>query len=85
MCIRDRGTGGGRAGWLRGGGGYVGSPQTAGQADPAGAGGYGAVSYTHLLVGFLLMELYTVFNFFRVLLDKDFGKAKEPAEEGGSE
>lgn len=44
-----------------------------------------SLSQMPLLVGFLLMELYTVFNFFRVLLDKDFGKAKEPAEEGGSE
>ena len=41
-----------------------------------------SLSQMPLLVGFLLMELYTVFNFFRVLLDKDFGKAKEPAEEG---
>ncbi|MBP3319688.1 MAG: TRAP transporter small permease subunit [Ruminiclostridium sp.] len=31
-----------------------------------------------LLLGFIFMELYTVFNFFRVLLDKDFGK--EPPE-----
>ncbi len=38
-----------------------------------------------LLVGFILMELYTVFNFFRVLLDKDFGKAKGVVEEGGTE
>lgn len=34
-----------------------------------------------LLVGFIMMEVYTVFNFFRVLLDKDFGKTVE--EVGG--
>lgn len=39
-----------------------------------------------LLIGFILMELYTVFNFFRVLLDKDFGKTDdEKASEGGGE
>ena len=31
-----------------------------------------------LLIGFIFMELYTVFTFFRVLLDKDFGKDPEP-------
>jgi len=31
-----------------------------------------------LLIGFIFMELYTLFTFFRVLFDKDFGKEKEP-------
>lgn len=36
-----------------------------------------------LLIGFIFMELYTVFHFFRVLLDKDFGKeAVEDSAEG---
>ena len=37
-----------------------------------------------LLIGFILMELYTVYHFFRVLLDKDFGKPKEE-QIGGEE
>lgn len=36
-----------------------------------------------LLIGFLLMELYTVFNFFRVLLDPGFGKPPEAPPSGG--
>lgn len=34
-----------------------------------------------LLIGFIFMELYTVFHFFRVLLDKDFGKEAAETEE----
>lgn len=33
-----------------------------------------AYSQMPILVGFILMELYTAFNFIRVLLDKDYGK-----------
>lgn len=39
-----------------------------------------------LLIGFILMEIYTVFNFFRVLLDKEFGKTEKTdgeASDGG--
>ena len=36
-----------------------------------------------LLFGFIMMELYTVFNFFRVLLDKNFGQPSVPAGDGG--
>ena len=38
-----------------------------------------------LLIGFIFMELYTVFHFFRVLLDKDFGKEKEEIDRNGEE
>ncbi len=41
-----------------------------------------SLSQMPLLVGFILMELYTVFNFLRVLVDKDFGKTEE--EKGGT-
>ena len=43
-------------------------------------------SHLPLLVGFIMMELYTVFHFFRILLDKDFGKQTEKElPEGGEE
>lgn len=38
-----------------------------------------------LLIGFILMELYTVYHFFRVLLDKNFGIPQETASESGEE
>ena len=36
-----------------------------------------------LLIGFIMMGLYTVFNFFRVLFDPNFGRKTESMDEGG--
>ncbi len=42
-----------------------------------------AYSQMPLLVGFILMEVYTVFNFFRVLLARDPSESAEPQIDGG--
>ena len=38
-----------------------------------------------LLIGFIMMEFYTAFNFLLVLLDKDFGKQTDPSSKEGDD